>query len=165
MREKICDIIIEYANKFINLKKDFTIQYIVYILIKRIFFSNYKKYQNISKNLLVKILCNLCFFEESIDLVDYFINKILKSKEEDQQSFKKLLIKQLKKIKDDSGCLYNFPISFESEDKLTQKIEEEKLDFEEEIKEDEKKGKEIDIKKPKEEEEEEDIEENEKEEE
>ena len=77
LREKICDIIIEYANKFINLKKDFTIQYIVYILIKRIFFSNYKKYQNISKNLLVKILCNLCFFEESIDLVDYFI-KILK---------------------------------------------------------------------------------------
>ena len=165
LREKICDIIIEYANKFINLKKDFTIQYIVYILIKRIFFSNYKKYQNISKNLLVKILCNLCFFEESIDLVDYFINKILKSKEEDQQSFKKLLIKQLKKIKDDSGCLYNFPISFESEDKLTQIIEEEKLDIEDETKEDEKKGKEIDIKKPKEEEEEEDIEENEKEEE
>ena len=49
-----------------------------------------------------------------------------------------MLIKQLKKIKDDSGCLYNFPISFESEDKLTQIIEEEKLDIEEEIKEDEK---------------------------
>jgi hypothetical protein len=94
LREKLCDIIINYVNKFINLKYDFPIQYIVYTLVKRLYFSEYKNYEDMCKNLLVQSLINLCFFEESIDLAEYFINKIIKSEEDNEQSFKKALIKK-----------------------------------------------------------------------
>ena len=130
-REKICDIIINFANKFINLKNDFPIQYIVYILIKRIYFSEYKNYEDICSNLLAQSLINLCFFEESIDLADYFINKIIKSNEENEQRFKNSLIKKIKKVKNTEGFLYNFPLSYDIENNEAI-IEEEKLDNEEE---------------------------------
>ena len=135
LRENICDIIIAYINKFINLKDNFSIQYIVYTLIKRIYFSHYENFEDISKNLLCKSLANLCFFEESIDLVHYFINKIMKSKEEDQ-SLKNILIRQLNKAKNEKGFLYNYSKFFELEDKPDNKIiEEEILDIEKDIKE------------------------------
>ena len=81
LKGQLCDIIIAYAKKFISLTNNFSVQYIIYILIKRIFFSNYEKYKNASKNLLIKALSNLCFFENSIEMISYFINKILKSKD------------------------------------------------------------------------------------
>ena len=149
LREKLCDIIINYVNKFINLKYDFPIQYIVYTLVKRLYFSEYKNYEDMCKNLLVQSLINLCFFEESIDLAEYFINKIIKSDEENEQSFKNALIKKIKKVKDEEGFLYNFPISYQlEENKGKETIIEEKLDIEEneqeeEIKEEEKKDEEI----------------------
>jgi hypothetical protein len=134
LREKICDIIIAYVNKFIYLKDNFSIQYIVYTLVKRIYFSHYENYEDISKNLLCKSLANLCFFEESIDLVNYFINKIIKSKED--QSLKNILTKQLNKAKNERGFLYNYSKYFESEENPNNKIiEEEILDIEEDIKE------------------------------
>ena len=149
LREKLCDIIINYVNKFINLKYDFPIQYIVYTLVKRLYFSEYKNYEDMCKNLLVQSLINLCFFEESIDLAEYFINKIIKSDEDNEQSFKNALIKKIKKVKDEEGFLYNFPISYQlEENKGKETIIEEKLDIEEneqeeEIKEEEKKDEEI----------------------
>lgn len=80
-------------------------------------------------------MANLCFFEESIDLVNYFINKIIKSKEEDQ-SLKNILTKQLNKAKNERGFLYNYSKYFESEENPNNKIiEEEILDIEEDIKE------------------------------
>ena len=147
LREKICDIIIAFANKFIHLNDDFSIQYIIYTLVKRIFFSGYKSFENISKNLLVKCLINLCFFEESVELANYFINKIMKSKEEDQ-NLKNLLIKQLDEVKNKNGFLFNYQKSIGIEDKLHKKVEEEQLDIKEG---DEKKEEDI-IKKAEEEE-------------
>ena len=130
LREKLCDIIINYANKFINLKNDFPIQYIVYTLIKRLFFSDYKNYEDICKNLLAQSLINLCFFEESIDLAEYFINKIIRTEEDNEQSLKQILIKKIKKERNEEGFLYNLPLSYELEENKERTIEE-KLDEEE----------------------------------
>ena len=93
LREKICDIIIAFCKKFISLENKFSIQYIIYTLIKRIFFCHYKNFENISERLLAKSLVNLCFFEESIELVNYFINKIIKSEEE--QNLKNIIINEI----------------------------------------------------------------------
>ena len=146
LREKLCDIIINYANKFINLKNDFPIQYIVYTLIKRLFFSDYKNYEDICKNLLAQSLINLCFFEESIDLAEYFINKIIRTEEDNEQSLKQILIKKIKKERNEEGFLYNLPLSYELEENKERTIEE-KLDEEEDIinnnKEEENKDEEI----------------------
>ena len=134
LKEKICDIIINYAIKFINLKDDFTMQYIIYTLSKRIFFSNFKKYEDISRDLLAKSLVNLCFFEDSVDLSSYFINKVLNSKDEEDKLFQSILIKQLKKFKDQKGIYTLFPnLSFLMKNKENNKIEEEKLDKEKDI--------------------------------
>ena len=117
LKGQLCDIIIAYAKKFISLTNNFSVQYIIYILIKRIFFSNYEKYKNASKNLLIKALSNLCFFENSIEIISYFINKILKSKDE---QFKEELMKELNKAKENENFLYIFP----EERKIKQKEEE-----------------------------------------
>ena len=132
LREKLCDILINYASKFVNLKNDFPIQYIVYTLVKRLFFSDYKNYEDICKNLLIQCLINLCYFEESIDLAEYFINKIIKSNEDNEQSFKEALIKKIKKARNEEGFLYNLPLSYELEENKDTTIEE-KLDIEEDI--------------------------------
>ena len=158
LKEKICDIIINYSIKFINLKGDFTMQYIIYTLSKRIYFSNFKKYEDISRDLLAKSLVNLCFFEDSIDLASYFINKVLNSKDEEDKRFQSILIKQLKKYKDQKGIYNLFPnLSFLMNNKENNKIEEEKLDIEKDIINEEEEEKEEEINKEKKEGENEEI--------
>ena len=131
LREKICDIIIAFCKKFISLENKFSIQYIIYTLIKRIFFCHYKNFENISERLLAKSLVNLCFFEESIELVNYFINKIIKSEEE--QNLKNIIINEINERKEEEGFLYNYSKLFILSDEPNQRIEEEKLDKEEKI--------------------------------
>ena len=131
LREKICDIIIAFCKKFISLENKFSIQYIIYTLIKRIFFCHYKNFENISERLLAKSLVNLCFFEESIELVNYFINKIIKSEEE--QNLKNIIINEINERKEEEGFLYNYSKLFIVSDEPNQRIEEEKLDKEEKI--------------------------------
>ena len=135
LREKICDIIIAFCNKFISLQKDFSIQYIIYMLVKRIFFCYYKNFKDTIERLLAKSLTNLCFFEESIDLVSYFINKIFKSKEE--LTLKDILLYQLNARRGEKGFLYinfNRPIIKDKSNKI---IEEEKSDISENTSEEE----------------------------
>ena len=112
LKYKICDVILSYSKKFIDLIDEFAIQYIIYILMKRMYFLNYEKYKKSVINILVEVLPNLCFFEDSpIGLISYFINKILKSTREEDEYFKNKLIKQINEVKDEEGFLYKFPKS------------------------------------------------------
>ena len=112
LRLKILDIILAYCKKFIDLIDEFAIQYIIYILIKRIYFSNFNKYNKTIINLLSEALTNLCFFEDSpIELISYFINRILKSTQKEDENLKNKIIKKINEVKDEEGFLYRFPKS------------------------------------------------------
>ena len=74
LRLKICDVILAYAKKFVDIIDEFAVQYIIYILMKRMYFLNYKKYEKSVIDVLAEVLPNLCFFEDSpIELISYFI--------------------------------------------------------------------------------------------
>ena len=60
MREKLCEIIIKFVDKFKNVSNLLEFQYIQFILLKRIYFYFFEKYENILNPLLVQILINLC---------------------------------------------------------------------------------------------------------
>ena len=60
-------------------------------------------------------------------LIGYFINKILKSSNVEDENMKKKLIKKLNKEKDEEGFLYRFPKSLKHlEEKKKSKKEENK---------------------------------------
>ena len=112
LRLKILDIILAYSKKFIDLIDEFAIQYIIYILIKRIYFCNLNKYNKTIINLLAEVMTNLCFFEDSpIELISYFINRILKSTKKEDENLKNKIIKKINEAKDEEGFLYKFPKS------------------------------------------------------
>ena len=112
LRMKICDIIFIYCEKYIDLINEFAIQYIIYILVKRIYFCYYKKYEKKINSLLSEVLVNLCFFEDTpIRLISYFINRILKSTRNEDEALKKKLLKQLNEANEEEGFFYKFPKS------------------------------------------------------
>ena len=147
LREQLCEIIIKYAEKFIEMIDTFAIQYIVYILVKRLYFCHYEKYKDDILPLISYSLINMCFFKESpIQLLSYFINKILKSKKQKDLELKNYIIENLKQAKDEKDFLYKIPKYL----KLNEKKEDNKAE------EDEKKEEKKEENKDDEEEEEED---------
>ena len=92
MREYLCKLIIIYIEKFKSIKTLFEFQYVLYVLIKRIYFHFYEKYKDKIDILLSEIVINLCFFkEETIEEIKIFINEIMKSTEEKDSNLKKLI--------------------------------------------------------------------------
>ena len=76
MRENLCKLIIIYVEKYKAIKTLFEFQYVLYVLIKRIYFHFYDKYKDKVDNLLSEIVINLCFFkDETIEEIKIFINK------------------------------------------------------------------------------------------
>jgi len=113
LREKILDIAFAYIEQYIDIVEEFAIQYVIYILIKRIYFFHYEKYDNELIPLLAESMTNLCFFEDApLEHISYFINKILKSDNKEDQYLKNKFIEELKEAKDEEGFLFQFPKSF-----------------------------------------------------
>ena len=134
LREGLIDIILEYCEKFIEIYDSFSIQYLIFILIKRLYFYNNKKYDKKAIPILANSLVNMCFFEKyPLDLIKHFINKIIKSQNEEDSALKKSLIKNINEVKDEEDFLYQYPKSFN-------KNKEEKKEEEEEEDEDDEKG-------------------------
>ena len=144
LREELCEIILKYIEKFIVLIDFYSMQYLIYVLIKRIYFSHYKQYKKRVDFLLVDSLINMCFFKEApLKLISNFINKILKSTKEEELELKNILIENLRMAKKEKKFLYKFPkffskfeiknndINNNSEDEKEAKEEEEETEEEE----------------------------------
>ena len=145
LREELCEMILKYIEKFIVIIDSFQIQYLIYVLIKRIYFSHYMQYKKKVENLLVDSLINMCFFKESpLKIISNFINKILKSTREEELELKNILIENIRMAQKEEGFLYKIPKFFskfeiknnnnliEDEKKEEEKIEEEEEETEEE---------------------------------
>ena len=110
MRENICKLIITYVETFKIIKNLFEFQYVLYVLIKRIYFHFYEKYKNKVDSLLAEIMINLCFFkEDTIEEIKIFINEILKSDKEKDSNLKKLIEEKLEQNKSNPDFNFKFP--------------------------------------------------------
>ena len=117
MREKICDLIIKYVEKYKEIKNLFEFQYILYVLIKRIYFHFYDKYKDKIEPLFVEIMTNLCFFKvDTIEEVKIFFNEILKSENEKDENLKKLIQDKLEENKSNPDFHFKFSEKEEKKD-------------------------------------------------
>ena len=145
LKEKLCEIIIKYVEKYIELTDVFAIQYLIYILIKRIYFCHYEKYQKKVIRLISDSLINMCFFKESpLELISSFINEILKSTKEENTNFKNAIIKNLNQVKKEKNFLYKIPKSIKLKKEEQKEEEEKKEEKDEENEEDEEDDDDID---------------------
>ena len=145
LKEKLCEIIFKYIEKFIVID-NYHMQYIIFILLKRIYFCHYKKYNEKVIFFLADSLINMCFFKEStLRLVFSFINKIIKSSKSEDSELKNKLLENINKVKKKQNFLYKFPKSFKI-DKEKKKIGiEEKEESEENEEKEEEENDECDI--------------------
>ena len=107
MKKNIVEIIINYCQKFIDISDDFDIQYLIYILLSRLYSCKYEKYQKLLNPLLVNSIINMCFFKGSpMGLISLVINKILTLEKKEHSQLKNLLTKKLKESENKDGFLY-----------------------------------------------------------
>ena len=100
MREKICELIIKYAEKYKSFSNNFDFQYVLYVLIKRVYFHYYEKYKEKIEPILSEIMINLCFYKiETIEEIKIFIKEILNSKDPKNNNFKMLLKRKIDFVK------------------------------------------------------------------
>ena len=99
MREKICELIIKYLEKNKSISNIFEFQYLLYVLIKRIYFI-YDKYKEKVEPILSEIMINLCFYKvDIIEEVKIFIHEILNSKDQKDNNLKNLLSRKIDFVK------------------------------------------------------------------
>ena len=65
LRKKLIEIIIIYCEQFIDIIDTYQIQYIIFILLTRIYSCKYKKYNESINSILADSLINMCFFKKS----------------------------------------------------------------------------------------------------
>ena len=107
MRENLCKLIIIYVEKYKAIKTLFEFQYVLYVLIKRIYFHFYDKYKDKVDNLLSEIVINLCFFkEEAIEEIKIFINEILKSNDDKNSNLIQLITEKIEQNKSNQDFNY-----------------------------------------------------------
>ena len=107
MRENLCKLIIIYVEKYKAIKTLFEFQYVLYVLIKRIYFHFNDKYKDKVDNLLSEIVINLCFFkEETIEEIKIFINEILKSNDDKNSNLIKLITEKIEQNKSNQDFNY-----------------------------------------------------------
>ena len=109
MREKICEIIIKFVEKFKDISNILELQYIQFFLLKRIYFYYFERFEKELSPLFAQILVNLCLFKdnEKINPVIQFVNELLNSKDEKYQNFKELLLQKIEEAKNNSGFNFN----------------------------------------------------------
>ena len=109
MRENICDLVLKYIEKYKVVKNLFEFQYVLYVLIKRIYFHFYDKYKDRIEPLLAEIMTNLCFFKvDIIEEVELFINEILNSENEKDLNLKNLIKDKLEEYKSNPDFHFKF---------------------------------------------------------
>ena len=109
MREKICEVIIKFVEKFKDISNILELQYIQFVLLKRIYFYYFERFEKELSPLFAQILMNLCLFKdnEKINPVIQFVNELLSSKDEKYQNFKELLLQKIEEAKNNSGFNFN----------------------------------------------------------
>ena len=110
MREGLCLLIIKFIEKFkiITNMKEF--QYIHFILLKRIYFYYFEKFQKEITPLFAQILTNLCAFKDDdrIKQVVQLVNLILNSDDEKDADLKAALAEQIEEAKKTVDLNINF---------------------------------------------------------
>ena len=101
MREQLCEVIIKFVEKFKNVSNLLELQYIQFVLLKRVFFYYFEKYENQISPLFVQILINLCLFKnnEKVNPVIQFITELLNTNDEKCNNFKELLKQKMDEAK------------------------------------------------------------------
>ena len=108
MREELCEIILKYVDKFKNITNLLEFQYVLFVLLKRIYFYYFEKYEKELIPDFVQVLINLCLFKESdkISQVIQFVNELMNSKCEKDISLKESLNKRMEEVKNNTD--FNF---------------------------------------------------------
>ena len=113
-RKRLGEIIIKYSQQFIDNIDVFQIQYIIFILLSRLYACKYKKYEDDINYILADSIINMCFFKTSpMKLITDFINKILESDKQENLSLQKLLVVKINEVKNEEGFLYQMPENLE----------------------------------------------------
>ena len=100
MREKLSDLILKYVERYKSITNIFEFQYVLYVLIKRVYFLYYEKNKNKVEPILAEIMVNLCFYKvDSIEEIKIFINEILNSKDPKNDNLKNLLTRKIDFVK------------------------------------------------------------------
>ena len=109
MREKLCGVIIKFVEKFKDISNILELQYIQFVLLKRIYFYYFERFEKELSPLFAQILMNLCLFKdnEKINPVIQFVTELLSSKDEKYENFKELLIQKIEEAKNNSGFNFN----------------------------------------------------------
>ena len=109
MREKISELIIKYAEKYKSFNNDFDFQYVLYVLIKRVYFHYNDKFKDKVEPLLSEIMVNLCFYKiDTIEEIKIFIHEILNSKDPKNENLKNLLIRKIDFVKMNPNFQYKY---------------------------------------------------------
>ena len=108
MRKEICEVIIKFVDKFKTITNLLEFQYVHFVLLKRIYFYFFEKYENEISPLFVQILINLCLFKDTdkISQVVQFVNELVNSKCEKDAKLKELLTQRIEEVKNNSE--FNF---------------------------------------------------------
>ena len=108
MREEMCEVIIKFVDKFKTITNLLEFQYVHFVLLKRIYFYFFEKYENEISPLFVQILINLCLFKDTdkISQVVQFVNELVNSKCEKDAKLKELLTQRIEEVKNNSE--FNF---------------------------------------------------------
>ena len=108
LRVELCEIIIKFIEKFKTLSNILDFQFILFVLLKRIYFYYFDKFEEAITPLFVQILINLCLFkDEKINPVIQFANELLNSKNEQDETFKELLKKKIEETKKNADFNFN----------------------------------------------------------
>ena len=105
MRVDFCQILIIFIDKLKTVSHLLELQYMLFVLSKRIYFYYFDKYEKEICPLFAQILINLCLFKdnEQINPVILFVNELLNSKDEKDNNFKELLKQKIEEAKNSSN--------------------------------------------------------------
>ena len=108
MRDELCQIIIKFVDTFKSITNLLEFQYVHFVLLKRIYFYFFEKYENEISPLFVQILINLCLFKDTdkISQVVQFVNELVNSKCDKDAKLKELLTQRIEEVKNNSE--FNF---------------------------------------------------------
>ena len=96
MREKICELVLKYVEKYKGVNNIYEFQYVLYVLAKRVFFLFEGKFRNKIEPIIAEIMINLCFYKiNSIEEIKIFIKEILKSDNDIYLNLKNLLQRKI----------------------------------------------------------------------
>ena len=100
MREKICELVLKYVEKYKGVINIFDFQYVLYVLSKKLFFLYDGKFRDKIEPIIAEIMINLCFYKvNSIEEIKIFIKEILNSNNKKDKNFKDLLKRKIDFIK------------------------------------------------------------------